>query len=65
MQPLTYHVACLQQVMKLYFRVKKTKKTKHTFNYEAMKFGDFPNDVIKKQEKQMRSIWAIGTPKKR
>jgi len=44
--------------------VKKTKKAKHTFNYEAMKFGDFPNDVIKKQEKQMRSIWAIGTPKK-
>ncbi len=43
--------------------VKKTKKAKHIFNYEAMKFGDFPNDVIKKPEKQMRSIWAIGTPK--
>lgn len=43
--------------------VKKTKKAKHTFNYKAMKFGDFPNDVIKKPEKQMRSIWAIGTPK--
>jgi len=43
--------------------VKKTKQAKHTFNYEAMKFGDFPNDVIKKPEKQMRSIWAIGTPK--
>jgi len=43
--------------------VKKNKKAKHTFNYETMKFGDFPNDVIKKPEKQMRSIWAIGTPK--
>ena len=43
--------------------VKKNKKAKHTFNYEAMKFGDFPSDVIKKPEKQMRSIWAIGTPK--
>jgi len=43
--------------------VKKTKKAKHTFNYEAMKFGDFPGDVIKKPEKQMRSVWAIATPK--
>ncbi|GAW87444.1 site-specific DNA-methyltransferase (adenine-specific) [Bathymodiolus platifrons methanotrophic gill symbiont] len=43
---------------------KKTKKAKHTFNYEAMKFGDFPNDVVKKPDKQMRSIWVIGTPKK-
>ncbi len=43
--------------------VKKDKKAKHTFNYEAMKFGDFPDDIIKKPEKQMRSIWAIGTPK--
>lgn len=43
--------------------VKKTKEAKHTFNYEAMKFGDFPDDIIKKPEKQMRSVWAIGTPK--
>lgn len=43
--------------------VKKNKNAKHTFNYEAMKFGDFPSDIIKKPEKQMRSIWAVGTPK--
>jgi site-specific DNA-methyltransferase (adenine-specific) len=43
--------------------VKKDKKAKHTFNYEAMKNGDFPNDCLKKPNKQMRSIWAIGTPK--
>lgn len=43
--------------------VRKSKKAKHTYNYEAMKNGDFSNDIIKKPNKQMRSIWAIGTPK--
>ncbi len=43
--------------------VRKSKNAKHTFNYDAMKNGDFPNDLIKKPNKQMRSIWAIGTPK--
>jgi site-specific DNA-methyltransferase (adenine-specific) len=43
--------------------VRKDKKAKHTFNYDAMKNGNFPNDIIKKAGKQMRSIWAIGTPK--
>ncbi len=43
--------------------VRKDKQAKHTFNYDAMKNGDFPNDSIKKPGKQMRSIWAIGTPK--
>ncbi len=43
--------------------VRKDKKAKHTFNYDSMKNGDFPNDSIKKLGKQMRSIWAIGTPK--
>lgn len=37
--------------------------TKHTFNYEIMKYGDWSDDFIKKPEKQMRSVWAIGTPK--
>jgi site-specific DNA-methyltransferase (adenine-specific) len=41
----------------------KDKKSKHTFNYDAMKNGSFPSDVIKKDGKQMRSVWAIGTPK--
>lgn len=43
--------------------VRKNKKAKHTFNYEAMKNGDWPSDVIKKPNKQMRSVWAINTPR--
>lgn len=41
----------------------KSKKSKHTFNYEMMREGDFPKDFIKNPGKQMRSVWAIGTPK--
>ncbi len=43
--------------------VRKDKKAKHTFNYNKMRNGSFPDDFIKKPNKQMRSIWAIGTPK--
>lgn len=43
---------------------RKDKKAKHTFNYEEMKNCDWPSDVIKKPNKQMRSVWAINTPKK-
>lgn len=43
---------------------RKDKETKHTFNYELMKNGDFSSDFIKKPNAQMRSVWAIGTPKK-
>ena len=43
---------------------RKDPKGKHTFNYQAMKGGDWhDNDIIKKDNKQMRSVWAIGTPK--
>jgi len=42
---------------------RKDKKAKHTFNYSAMKNGDWPDDFIKKPNTQMRSVWAIGTPK--
>jgi site-specific DNA-methyltransferase (adenine-specific) len=41
----------------------KSKKAKHTFNYEDMKNGNFPSDSIKKPGKQMRSVWVVGTPK--
>lgn len=41
---------------------RKDKKAKHYFNYQAMKNGHFPGDFIKKEETQMRSVWAIGTP---
>ena len=40
---------------------RKDKKAKHLFNYKEMK--KFKNDVIHRQNKQMRSVWAIGTPK--
>lgn len=43
---------------------RKTKDAKHVFNYKAMKEGNWHlDDVIKKAGKQMRSVWAIGTPK--
>lgn len=43
---------------------RKDKKAKHTFNYEAMKDGDWNGDILKKPNKQMRSVWAIGTPRR-
>lgn len=43
---------------------KKDKKSKHTFNYGVMKNSDWNKDFIKKPGKQMRSVWAITTPKK-
>jgi len=43
---------------------RKDKLAKHTFNYQEMKNGIWHlNDFIKKEGKQMRSVWAIGTPK--
>lgn len=42
---------------------RKDKKAKHTFNYDSMKNGSWPEDSIKKPNTQMRSVWSIGTPK--
>ena len=42
----------------------KEKKAKHTFNYPDMKNGIWKEDFLKKPGLQMRSVWAIGTPKK-
>lgn len=42
---------------------RKDKKAKHTFNYDKMKNGDWPDDQIKKPGLQMRSVWSIHTPK--
>ncbi|MFH1462522.1 MAG: site-specific DNA-methyltransferase [bacterium] len=42
---------------------RKDKKSKHTFNYDLMKNGNWPEDRLKKPGLQMRSVWAIGTPK--
>src|SRR5437773_2851219 len=38
---------------------RKDKKAKHIFNYKVMKDGIFPEDILKKPNKQMRSVWAI------
>ena len=37
-------------------------KAKHTFNYESMKYSKWEEDVFKKEDKQMRSVWCIPTP---
>jgi site-specific DNA-methyltransferase (adenine-specific) len=42
---------------------KKDKTAKHVFNYDDMKNGYFPEDKIKKENTQMRSVWSIPTPK--
>ena len=42
---------------------RKEKKAKHTFNYDAMKNGHWPEDNLKKPGLQMRSVWSMGTPK--
>ena len=42
---------------------RKDKKAKHTFNYDEMKGGHFPEDALKKENTQMRSVWSIPTPK--
>jgi len=42
---------------------RKDKIAKHTFNYEEMKNGLFPEDKLKKENAQMRSVWSITAPK--
>ncbi|MCL2319610.1 MAG: site-specific DNA-methyltransferase [Treponema sp.] len=42
---------------------RKEKKAKHIFNYNEMKNGIFPEDKLKKENTQMRSVWSIPTPK--
>jgi site-specific DNA-methyltransferase (adenine-specific) len=42
---------------------RKEKKAKPIFNYELMKDGQWPEDQLKKPGNQMRSVWAVGTPK--
>ena len=42
---------------------RKDKKARHIFNYSEMKNGHFPEDKIKKENTQMRSVWSIPSPK--
>lgn len=42
---------------------RKTKTAKHYFNYSLMRDGDSPpEDFLKKENRQMRSVWAFNTP---
>ncbi len=41
----------------------KDKNEKHIFNYDLMRTGDWNEDFLKNKNKQMRSVWAIGTTK--
>ena len=43
---------------------RKDKKAKHTFNYNLMKGSEWTDDLIKKPNKQMRSVWSINPPKR-
>lgn len=43
--------------------VRKDKKAKHYFNYQLIKSKDWNGDFLKKPDKQMRSVWAVSTPK--
>lgn len=43
--------------------VRKDKNAKHCFNYEIIKNNKWNGDFLKNPGKQMRSVWAITTPK--
>lgn len=43
--------------------VRKDKKAIHYFNYGLVKAREWRGDFLKKSNKQMRSVWAITTPK--
>lgn len=43
---------------------KKDNKAKHIFNYKDMKYSKWEADNFKNENKQMRSVWTITTPKR-
>jgi site-specific DNA-methyltransferase (adenine-specific) len=42
---------------------RRDKTARHFFDYTAMKNGDWSADSLKKPGLQMRSVWAVHTPK--
>jgi site-specific DNA-methyltransferase (adenine-specific) len=42
---------------------RKHTGSKHCFNYETLKNGDWEDDILKKTGRQMRSVWSIPSPK--
>ena len=44
---------------------RKSPDARHTFNYEEMKNGSWhENDAMKREGRQMRSVWSIPAPKR-
>jgi site-specific DNA-methyltransferase (adenine-specific) len=51
--------------LRLFIWARTHEKSKHTFNYQAMKNGDWHEmDTLTKDGKQMRSVWSIPLTKK-
>ncbi len=42
---------------------RRFQEGKHMFNYQEMKFGDWKEDSLKREGKQMRTVWSIPTPR--
>lgn len=43
---------------------RKNKTAKHYFDYNAMKISKSEEDIFKRDNKQMRSVWSLPTPGK-
>lgn len=48
----------------LWAHIGTSKKRKYYFNYEQIKNSNFPEDLLKKPGKQMRTVWDIPNNKK-
>lgn len=55
-----YFTACHETLL----WAKPSKDAKHTFNYGLMRNGHWPEDKMKVPNKQMRSVWSLGTPQR-
>jgi site-specific DNA-methyltransferase (adenine-specific) len=42
---------------------KKSRDTRHTFNYPLLKNSEWPGDLLKKPGRQMRTVWSISSPR--
>ncbi len=42
---------------------RKDRGSRHTFNYRLLKSGDWPEDDLKKEGRQMRTVWSIPSPR--
>lgn len=56
---------CLTASHETIIWAKKSKEAKHTFNYKAMKSHSDKDDIFKREDKQMRSVWSISPPSSR